>query len=310
MTTEAAPSIALDRTAARRAPRAREPGHSRAYGLFVLPALILSLAIVLVPGVMTFVYAFADWDGVSQPYWIGLDNFEELLSDGVFWRAVYNNVTWTVVFLTVPMALGLVAASILTSRRRSHAVYQIIFLVPYVLSPVVNAAIWTNMVFNPISGVLSFVDRNIVDVANPLAQPATALYTVAAVDIWHFWGYLTVVFFAAMRQTPEDQLEAAYLEGASAWQIFRHVTLPNIAPTILLMMVIVTIFSFLTFDYVYLMTGGGPARSTELLSTLAYDLAFRTFQAGKAAAVALFMSLFGLLASIAYVWMSRESLRR
>ena len=166
------------------------------------------------------------------------------------------------------------------------------------------------MIFDHVSGVVSFLNAHHFHLSDPLGHVSTALYAVAAVDMWHFWGYLTVVFFAAMRQVPTDQLEAAILEGASGVQIFLHITLPNILPTIGLMFVLVTIFSFLTFDYVYLMTGGGPAHATELLSTLAYGFAFRTFEVGKAAAVALFMSFFGLLAALAYVWMSREGLKR
>lgn len=282
----------------------------KGYGLFVLPALGLSAAIVLVPALLTIALGFTDWDGVSAPIWAGLDNFRDLLDDVIFWRSVFNNVKWMVIFLTIPMALALIVASLLLQRKRSHSLYQIIFLLPYILSPIANAGIWGNIIFDPVTGVTGFIDRTLFPVGDPLGKISSALYTVAAVDIWHFWGYLTVVFFAAMRQTPVDQLEAAYLEGANGWQIFRYVTLPNILPTIALMFVLVTIFSFLTFDYVYLMTGGGPAHATELLSTLAYGFAFRTFEVGKAAAVALVMSLFGLLAAFAYVQANRESLRR
>ncbi|QQA41768.1 carbohydrate ABC transporter permease [Pelagovum pacificum] len=286
----------------------RAPGDS-GYGWFVLPALILSLCIMVVPGLLTFRAAFTEWDGVSEPWWVGLDNFRELNWDPVFWQAIANNLRWTALFLTIPMALGLVAASCLMTRRRSAAIYQVVLLLPYVLSPIANASMWKFIIFDPISGVVSFMAARGWDVSNPLADPDSALYAVAAVDIWHFWGYLAVIFFAAMRQTPADQLEAAYLEGANAWQVFRHVTLPNILPTIALMVAMTTIFSFLTFDYVYLLTGGGPANSTELLSTMAYNKAFRTFQVGMAAAIALVMALFGLLASVLYVWLSRESLK-
>lgn len=265
---------------------------------------------IFVPALMTLVLAFTAWDGVSKPVWLGLDNFRDLLNDVIFWRAIFNNVKWTLIFLTVPMAIALVVASLLLTRRRSQAVYQSIFLLPYILSPIANASIWSNMIFDQRSGVLGYFSRHLLAMHDPLGHVSTALYTVASVDIWHFWGYLAIVFFAAMRQVPSEQLEAAYLEGASGWQIFRHITLPNIVPTIALMFVIVTIFSFLTFDYVYLMTAGGPAHSTELLSTLAYGLAFRSFEVGKATAVALFMSLFGLVAAYSYVWMNRESLRQ
>ena len=280
------------------------------YYLFVIPALLLSAAVILVPALLTLVLAFTDWDGVSRPLWVGWDNFRDFLADITFWRAIFNNVKWTVIFLTMPMAIALIVASLLLTRRRSYGVYQIIFLLPYVLSPIANASIWSNMIFDQISGVVGHVNKHLFPLRDPLGHVSSALYAVAAVDIWHFWGYLAVVFFAAMRQVPADQLEAAYLEGANGWQIFRHITLPNIMPTIALMFVMVTIFSFLTFDYVYLMTGGGPAHATELLSTLAYGFAFRSFEVGKAAAVALFMSLFGLVAACVYVWMSRESLKR
>jgi len=279
------------------------------YALFVLPAILLSALVVVVPAILTILASLTEWDGVSQPYWVGLDNFAELLGDSAFWQAVFNNVRWMVIFLTIPMTLALVASSILLNRKKAAAVYQIILLIPFVLSPVANTGIWLNMVLDVNSGVLGYVNRTWVDLGYPLGNLDSALYTVAAVNIWSFWGYLAVIFTAAMRQTPEEQLEAAYLEGANAWQIFVNVTFPNILPTFSLMFVIVTIYSFLNFDYVYLMTGGGPAGSTEMLSTLAYSFAFRTFEVGKAAAVAIAMSFFGLLASFVYVWLSRESLR-
>ncbi len=280
------------------------------YVLMLLPALLLSAAIVLGPGILTIFVAFTNWNGATALVWIGSRNFEALFADPVFWKALGHNFQWVVIFLTIPMALGLVMAAILRTRKRTHALFQIIVLLPYVLSPVANAMIWQNIILNPIAGVLGYVNRTVMPLSNPLADTATSLYAVAAIDIWHFWGYLAVVFLAAMRQTPEDQLEAAYMEGANAWQVFTEVVIPNILPTIGLMFVFTTIFSFLTFDYIYLLTKGGPARSSEMLSTFAYDFAFTTFQVGKAAAVALVIAGFGLIASIVYVAISQSSMTR
>lgn len=282
---------------------------SVAYYAFIFPALAVSLCMVVVPGVLTLITSFTDWDGVSRPSWVGLENFKDLLTDTVLWRAVWNNTQWVLVFMTLPMALGLAAAAILARRSRGQTLFQVILLLPYVLSPIANAMIWQNILLDPVSGLLGYINRNLFAVEDPLSSTSTALYAVAAVDIWHFWGYLAMVFLAAMRQTPQEQLQAAWLEGASGWQIFWNVTLPNIRPTLLLMFVMVTIFSFLTFDYIFLLTHGGPAHSTEMLSTLAYTLAFTTFEAGKAAAVAVVMGLFGLLASLVYVLVSNRSLR-
>ena len=300
---------ALAGVPSRAAVRPPRPIRTGGYVLFVLPALLLSMSIIVIPGALTFLAAFTDWDGVSEPWWIGWENFETLLADRRFYEAILNNLKWMGLFLTVPVGLGLVAASILMRRKKSHAVFQIILLIPYVLSPVANTMIWVNMIFDPTSGVIGFINANLFPVPYPLGSTSTALFAVASVNIWNFWGYLAVIFFAAMRQTPEEQLEAAWLEGANGWQVFRYVTLPHILPTVALMLVIVTIFALLNFDYVYLMTGGGPAGSTQMLSTMAYTFAFQTFEVGKAAAVAVVISIFGIIASAVYVWISREGLR-
>ena len=240
------------------------------YYLLITPALLLSLLLVLVPAILTFGAAMTEWDGMSMPNFVGLKNFQSLFQDHVFWISIGNNIRWAIIFLTIPMAIGLIVSSLLQRRKKASTIFQVIFLLPYVHSPVANAVIWQNIVLDPISGLAGYISRNYYQLTNPLTDTNTALYAVAAIDIWHFWGYLVVVFFAAMRQTPDDQLEAAFLEGASSFQVFWNVTLPNILPTIALMVALVTIFSFLTFDYIYLITQGGPARSTEMLSTFAY----------------------------------------
>ena len=280
------------------------------YYLLISPALILSLLLVLVPAILTFGAAMTEWDGMSMPNFVGLKNFQSLFQDHVFWISIGNNIRWAIIFLTIPMAIGLLVSSLLQRRKKASTIFQVIFLLPYVLSPVANAVIWQNIILDPISGLAGYISRNFYQLTNPLTDTNTALYAVAAIDIWHFWGYLVVVFFAAMRQTPDDQLEAAFLEGASSFQVFWNVTLPNILPTIALMVALVTIFSFLTFDYIYLITQGGPARSTEMLSTFAYKFAFTSFQVGRAAAVALTISFFGLIASFFYVWLSKSEFEK
>ena len=280
------------------------------YYLLITPALLLSLLLVLVPAILTFGAAMTEWDGMSMPNFVGLKNFQSLFQDHVFWISIGNNIRWAIIFLTIPMAIGLIVSSLLQRRKKASTIFQVIFLLPYVLSPVANAVIWQNIILDPISGLLGYISRNFYQLTNPLTDTNTALYAVAAIDIWHFWGYLVVVFFAAMRQTPDDQLEAAFLEGASSFQVFWNVTLPNILPTIALMVALVTIFSFLTFNYIYLITQGGPARSTEMLSNFAYKFAFTSFQVGKAAVVALTISFFGLIASFFYVWLSKSEFEK
>ena len=273
--------------------------------LFILPGLLLSVFIILVPGVMTIFYGFTDWNGVSANYnWIGLQNFKEMVNDEIFWRALRNNIIWTVLFLTIPVGIGLLTSFFLLYARRTYKAYQAVFIMPYILAPVTNAMLWLNIIFNPVSGLIGYLNSHGFNFGAPLGNTKTALYAVAGVDIWHYWGFLMVVYFAALRQTPEDQIEASVLEGCSFWQQFKYIYYPNIKTTMKLMFIMIIIFSFMTFDYVYLLTGGGPARATEMLSTYANSY-FTTFQTGKAAAVAFIMSMFGLLAASIYVRLSR-----
>ncbi len=274
--------------------------------LLLAPALLLSIVIVVVPGILTLLFAFTDWSGIGfDVKLVGLENFQKIFADPVFATALTNNIKWLVMFLTLPAVIGLLTAVLLLRRKRMRTFYQVIYLMPYVLAPVVNALIWQTIIYNPNGGV-----AGLLGIQPPTASTATSLYAAAAVDMWHYWGFLTVVYLGAMRQTPVDQVEAAIVDGANGWGVFRHVYLPSIRPTLLLMGVMTVIFSFLAFDYVYLLTQGGPAHSSEVMGTYAYAFAFSSFEFGKAAAVGIIMSFFGLLASVLYTWISRRELTR
>lgn len=273
--------------------------------LLIAPALLLSVSIILIPGIMTVLYSFTDWNGLSPDVnFIGLKNFIELFSDKIFFRAITNNVIWVLMFLTIPVCIGMFAAMLLLGRKKTRSIYQVGFLIPYILAPAVNAMLWLNIMFSPISGVVAALRNWGLDLSSPLANMKTAIYACAGVDIWHYWPYLTVIYLAALRQTPMDQVEAGRVEGCNAWQLFRHVYLPNIMSTVSLMFIMITIGSFLAFDYIKLLTGGGPAHATEVLGTYAYSFAFSSMKVGKAAAVGLFISFFGLIASGIYTKIS------
>lgn len=278
--------------------------------LFLLPALLVNVSVILVPAALTVVAAFVEWDGVSDPTWAGLDNFRAVAADPVFVSALLNNVRWTLIFLTVPILMGLVAAALLLFVRRGRTVLQVIYFLPVVIATVVTARVWQGMIYNPQSGLVGWLGRFGLHVDDPLAKPRTALYAVASVDVWHWWGFLAVIFFAAFRQVDAAQIEAARLDGARAPALMRHILLPAIRPTVTLMLIMTVIWSFLSFDFVYILTQGGPAFSSEVLSTLSYRYAFYNFTIGPAAAVALVISLFGLAATVLYVRAQREELRR
>lgn len=278
-----------------------------AYHVLSLPAVLLSGSIVLIPAIQTIYSAFTKWNGIStEKEWIGLQNFRELFSDWIFWKAVANNFKWTMMFVIVPVVIALSAAVIMAYLHIGSKSFQIIYIVPYLLAPTTNAIIWLNMIFSPNAGLIGFLQKIGWKINSPLGNMDTALMGVALVDIWHYWGFLTVIYLAALRQTPQDQIESAKIEGSNGWQTFRYVYMPNIAPTMRLMFILIVIYSFCTYDYIYLMTSGGPAHATEVLSTYSYSLAYSAFKFGKASAVALVMGIFGSIAAFFYTWFSRK----
>lgn len=279
------------------------------YYLLMAPAVILSVCVILIPSITTIVSSFTDWNGISSDMkFVGFSNYAELIGDSVFGKALLNNIKWMIMYLTAPVLLALAAAMCLLKQKRGRSAFQVIFLLPYVIAPIANALIWLNMIYSPVTGLFSFFKNTLgwSWVASPLTSTSSALVGVAIVDIWHYWGYLAVVFLAALRQTPGDYVEAATVDGCSGWQLFRYVYFPSMLPTFKLMMVLIVIQSFLQFDYVYLLTSGGPAHATEMLGTLTYNYAFTLFQFGKAAAIAVMMSALGLVASLIYARMNRN----
>ncbi len=276
----------------------------KAYILLLLPALVISVSVVLIPGIQTIWSSLTDWNGFSaEKHFVGLANYVELFQDRYFHIALKNNIIWMVLFLTIPVVVGMGMALLLLYRKKGRNILQMIFLIPYVLAPVVTAMIFKNIIYNPTSGLLHFINElNIgLDLSNPLTNRQFGIIAVAAVDMWHFWSYLMIIYLAALRQTPQDQLEAARLDGASFPQLFFHVYLPNIKQTVWLLSIMIVIFSFLAFDYVNLLTQGGPAHYTEVLATLAYTSAFSQQDLGMASAISVVMSGFGLIASVIYI---------
>jgi raffinose/stachyose/melibiose transport system permease protein len=268
---------------------------------FALPAVLVNVAIILVPAVLTLAAAFVVWDGVGVPAWAGLTNFQRMADDPVFWSALSNNAAWTLIFLSVPVVMAIVMAAALLVAPRGRLVIQSIIFLPRILAVAVIGRIFQGMIFSPATGVLAWLNGHGFSLSDPLADPDRSLYAVAAVDIWHWWGFLAIVFLAAMRQVGIEQIEAARLDGAGFFALLRHVLLPGISPTLTLMLILTVIWSFQVFEFIYIVTRGGPAYGSEVLATLAYRHAFLEADVGQAAAVACVMSLFGLCATAVYL---------
>jgi raffinose/stachyose/melibiose transport system permease protein len=255
--------------------------------------LLINLAVMAGPALSAVYYSMTDWNGIGAARWVGLENFQTLLGDSGFVHAFRNNVIWLAMFLTVPIAMALAAAGLLAPIRKGAIVFRMALFIPYVLPSVVTAALWRGLL-SPDRGIPALLtDLGVpgFDVAF-LGSSRTALPTIGFVDNWHWWGFLMVLFLASMQNIPPDLYESARLDGASRWQEFRDVTLPGIRPTLIFMILMTTIWSFLTFDYIWILTQGGPAGASEVLAVLVYKEAFSNFNAGYASAIGLTMSFF------------------
>jgi raffinose/stachyose/melibiose transport system permease protein len=280
-------------------PRRRKPA-SRKW-LFVMPALLVSLCVVLVPVIATTVLAFTDWNGFSLPHFVGLANFVSILQEPRFWAAFRNNCIYTFLFATLPMVSSLFMAVLLMTVRRGRTFFQVMYFLPVTIATVILAQIWRSMIFSPTSGVVGWLQSVGIAIDNPLVNPDTSLLGVLFVDMWSWWGYLTVIYFAALRQVDRSLIEAALVDGASRWQTFRHILLPTVLPTVMFMLLMSIIWSFKVFDWIYVLTEGGPGFSSEVLATLAYKTAFQSFEVGRASAFSLSMSLLGMVAIVIYL---------
>lgn len=262
--------------------------------LFIAPVLLLHLVVVIGPSLAAFYYSLTDWSGIGAAEFVGLKNFQELIFEDRNYRAaLLNNLSWLLFFLTVPFGMALVAAALLAQIKRGSMLFRAVMFMPYILPSVIIVSIWRNLL-SPRQGVgaqlaawgIPGLDRAF------LGETTTALLTIAFIDNWHFWGFLMVLFLSAMQNIGPELYDAAKIDGANRRQEFWYVTIPGILPTIAFMLLMVGIWSFLVFDYVWLLTQGGPAGASEVMATYLYKQAFNRFEAGYASAIGLSMSLF------------------
>lgn len=264
----------------------------------MLPLILVNVVVVLIPAASSVYYSFTDWSGIGGAKFIGIANYTKLLGDGEFLNGLWHNILWTIFFLIVPMAMGLFGAYALTRIRRFQLVFRVLYFIPYIVASVVNASIWRS-ILDPQSGIGALLH------INPLGNPSLALWSVEFVNNWAWWGFLVVVFLAAMSGISPSLYEAAEMDGAGPARQFFSITLPGIRPTFAFLGLMTIIWSFLAFDYVYVLTQGGPAGSTDLLSTVLYRDAFSNLQGGYASAIGVVMALISAIVVVGYLVLRR-----
>jgi len=269
----------------------------RAAWLFSAPVLAIIALVFVVPTALAMalsvtdysIYALADWANLR---FVGLDNFIDLFSTPLFWKAMANTAVFAV--LGVPMAIGtsLAVALLLNDATvRWKPLWRVLLFAPYVTSIVATAVVW-RFLFNERSGLinraLAIVGAAPVDW---LGNPHTSIPAILIFVTWKIFGYNMIVFTAALSAVPQDLMEAARLDGASRWGRFRHVTLPAIGPTLLLAAVMSVAGFLQIFAEPYVMTLGGPAQSTTTILYFMFDEGFKWWNLGQASAVAFVLFL-------------------
>ncbi|GAB4085964.1 sugar ABC transporter permease [Myceligenerans cantabricum] len=254
--------------------------------LFASPYLLHLLVLTLWPLLASLAFAFTAYDMVSPPTWVGLANFERLAGDPVFWRTLGNTAYFAVLFVPVQTGLALLLAIALNQRIRGIALLRGAYFVPVISSWVVVAFV-ADAIFNSRFGVANTVLESLgLPRQDWLQDPVLVIPTLVAVAVWKGVGYMAVLFLAGLQSIPDEQYEAAKLDGASGLQRFRFVTLPWISGTTFLVLILTVIQTLQAFDQVFVMTDGGPNGASELTVLYLYRQGFEYFQMGYASAIA------------------------
>ncbi|MBS4200224.1 sugar ABC transporter permease [Bacillus sp. FJAT-49732] len=255
---------------------------------FLTPQLIGLLVFSLIPLVFALVLSFMKWDGFGAKTFVGLGNFIGQFQNPVFWKALWNTTLYTILTIPVGVALSLLLALAL-NRIKGKELYRVFFFMPVVTSSVSIGVIWM-WILNGDFGILNqFLGYIGIEGPQWLTDTRLVMISIAILSIWWSVGYNMVIFLAGLQGVSNSYYEAAEIDGASKFQKFRHITLPLISPTTFFVSIMSLIGSFQVFDQAFVMTGGGPAKSSYTLVFHVYETGFRNFKWGESSAVAMIL---------------------
>jgi multiple sugar transport system permease protein len=284
------------------------PGHGRPAVLFLAPFLILYVLFIIGPAIYGVVMSFFDTSLVRSGLgsFAGLRNYREALSSGDFWSAIWHTLLFTILTTPPLVVLALVFALLAERVRRGRWFFRLAFFLPYVLPSAVVALIWI-WLYTPALGLLS---RTVValglDEPNWLGDPDWAMVSLAITTVWWTLGFNFVLYLAGLQEIPRDLYEASSMDGAGPWQQIRRVTLPLLARTTTLVVVLQIIASLKVFDQMYIMTQGGPNFSTRSALQYIFDIGFTDFRTGYAAAASTLFFIVVLIVSAVWLFLTRQ----
>jgi raffinose/stachyose/melibiose transport system permease protein len=279
--------------------------------LLVAPALLVYCVFALYPLVEVFQLSFMRWNGLTpSKEFVGLNNYVHILTqDPVFWGAFGNTLIWTVLSVAIPPLIGFGLALGLNQNVPARSPLRALYYMPVIIAPIAVATMWRWM-YDPFFGLFNqlLTDAGLQDLIRDwLGSRNYALYSVFVAYVWQTVGFSMVLFLAGLQSVSQTLVEAARIDGAGRFGVFRYVTLPAILPTITVVVILSLINSLKAFDIVYGMTGGGPAQSTQMLAMWAFTQAMQLGDFGRGSAVSVILLLITVAIVIPYL---RWSLRR
>lgn len=264
-----------------------------AIAAFLLPGLLFYLSSVFAPIVGSLFLSLFDWNGITDPKFVGLANYAQMLTgDPVFWPSVLHSAVYLAINLVFQLGLGLLLANLLLSVTRGREVFKTLYFLPTIISTVAIAFLFRKFYAIEPPGLINVVLQSVGlgGLAHAwLSDVNTALAAVSIPEGWRFMGLYMVILYAALLAVPREIEEAARMDGASEWQLFLRIRFPLIRPVWVTTMIMAATYSLRGFDIPYLLTNGGPGHATELLTTYMYKVGFTSTQFGYASAMAVFI---------------------
>ena len=278
-----------------------------AAAVFLVPVAILLIVFVFYPIIDTFITSGYKWNGISaDKKWVGLSNWAELVADTKFWTAFVNNVIIMVLSIVIQLPIGLALATFLDAGGKKFNIFKVLWFIPMLMSSVAIGFLFTYALATN-GGIVSAVS-NLFGGPNIdlLGNPKLALLTVIMVICWQYIPFYTVYFLAGYTGISPDVYEAAIIDGATRGQYFWNVALPLLGPSIKSAAILSMVGSLKYFDLIYVMTGGGPGTSTELMATYMYKQSFKNFNMGYGSAVAGGMFILITAMSLFTMWLTNK----
>lgn len=268
--------------------------------LFMAPAILMYMVFFVVPFVRTIYYSFTQWNGFTDAVFVGFANYQRLASDAIYVAGLGRVTLWALLAIIFKVGAALALASLLRVKIPGYSFFTTAFFIPVVISSAAISLLFT-LLYDPEVGLVNMTLRAVGLghwATSWLANQQTAFYAVVAVPIWHTIGYFFVILLAAMQGISKDYYDAGRIDGARGFALFRHITVPSIMPALQVCIVLAISGAYKSFDYVYVMTRGGPGTATQVPATHMYDVIFSRLEFGYGSAMAFSIFILGLLAAL------------